>query len=211
MARRTSKSNVSDPYAIIVLIIVLVFSFLMSLSVTIMIYGPPIILFIGLLYYQIRIVPPPTLSADETTELSGVDEARDSVAGQLWKIKDEASRFDLHENSDKTYHRGSKRGVRLNKQKSDIDEYWSCLQNVLENTLTRVENKISIASLRVAFRCATAAYLAILSSLLLIRPAWLDGVAAFADPHILLRISGVDFVLYGAALTAESRPSCFFI
>lgn len=201
MARPVS-GNVSNPYAVIVLIVILAFSFLISLAVTVAIYAPPIILFGGLLYYQLRISPPTTLTVEEAEELESAEEEQGEIAGQLWQVEDEARRFDVKDNSDGTYHRGSKRGVRLNRQKEEINERWSFQQERIAGILSRVENGISITSHRSAFRWTATGYCVILFSLFWIKPAWLEEVSVFASQHVLARISEVDFTLSSAALIA---------
>jgi hypothetical protein len=202
VARRVSQGNISNPYAFAALIIILALSFFLSLAITVAIYAPPIILFCGLLYYQLRIRPPTTLTVEEAEELESAEEEQGEIAEQLWQVEDEALRFEVKDNLDGTYHRGSKRGVRLNKQKEEIDERWSFQQERITEILNRVEKGISIASYRSAFRWTAAGYCLIGFSLFWIKPAWLEEVSLFAGQHGLAQIADVDSTLYGAALIA---------
>jgi DnaJ-domain-containing protein 1 len=202
VARGAGSAGISNPFIIVGFIILVAFSFLVSLAVSVGIYGPPIILTIGILYYQLRSSLPPTLTADEAKELNNAEEEQGAVAGCLWEVENEALRFDVKVNSDGTYHRGSKLGVSLNRRTEEVNEVWSLQQERITEILGRVENGVHFASIRFAFRWTIAAYFVILFGLFLIRPTWLEGVSAFVGQHVLARGLEVDFALYGAALAA---------
>lgn len=124
-------------------------------------YGPPIVLFVALLYFEIRVrrmTRNPALNEEETEKLSELEVELKSVGWRLAEIDDEADRHNLKRNLDGSIYRGSKLGREFDElservEKLKIDAY--ALRN---KPIAELNEWIRTVHFHFALRVSTAAY-----------------------------------------------------
>ena len=182
---------------------------------TIAVYAAPIILLVGILYYEIRASRAPgdfALSAEEAEELSAVGRRFSVVRQRLDEIGEEGAH--LKQNADGMYHRGSKLGVALNSELEELrpeeDDLLTRYAEIQQMPVDRLDGWISLCSARSSFRCVAIAYLAIGSGLYLLDPDWLRSLSGFIAPYMFLRVPGARDILYGGVLVAALCSAALF-
>ena len=114
-SRNFGPSNISNPWAILVLIIIAGFAFLTALIITIALYAPPLVLICGLFYNEVRDRRRQTsLTSEEADDLAKLESNLRSVRSRLAEIDEEGSRRNLKRNVDGSFHRGNKKGALFN-------------------------------------------------------------------------------------------------
>ncbi len=175
-----------------------------AVILTAAIYLPPIVLLLALLYFEFR--SPHTwkdfaLTDEEKHELSEYERYRQAIVINFQMIKEEG--YDLKQNRDGSYHRGSKLGMQLNEKREK-------LLSACKELKGRFDNWTRVRSFQFALRLTTVAYVLSIAVLYLANPLFINSLSQFAGRHVLMRISGVSDTLYGSVLVSSVGAGVLF-
>jgi hypothetical protein len=188
-------------------LIIVVLAVLGAAILTAAIYIPPIALLLALLYFEFRAPRTPknfSLTDEEKHQLSEFERYLRAIAVNVHRIEEEGS--ELKQNLDGSYHRGSRLGMQLNKEKVELDALKGELIEreyaILKRSNTTFNEFARVLAFRFALRWTTVAYVLIVAILYALNPAFINSISKFVGQHVLIRISSIQESLYGSVLAS---------
>ena len=165
-------------------LIIVVLAVLGAAILTAAIYIPPIALLLALLYFEFRAPRTPknfSLTDEEKHQLLEFERYLRAIAVNVHRIEEEGS--ELKQNLDGSYHRGSRLGMQLNKEKAELDALKGELIEreyaILKRSNTTFNEFARVLAFRFALRWTTVAYVLIVAILYALNPAFINSISKF--------------------------------